>query len=124
MRQTISHSKLSTLPNFNDGLLSIYKTMNDETSDYPKDYYTLEIENVGFEELSISDRRRYEYDERNIKVVKRIRTHKMSELDSLKVIKIQDDYYYVYNIYDFIDRDGFIKVDVSLIKIVSDLDVR
>ena len=69
---------------------------------------------VWFEELSISDKLRFESEERKRKLSLKIRIPQMKEITSLNVVKIGNEYHKVFNAYHFTNNDGFKQTDLTL----------
>ena len=104
---------ITSLPTYNDGklkLLAIKQTQNT----YPVEYLKNMKKEVWFEELSISDKLRFESEERKRKLSLKIRIPQMKEITSLNVVKIGNEYHKVFNSYHFTNNDGFKQTDLTL----------
>lgn len=104
---------ITDLPVYNDGrfrLLEIKQTKED----YPVEYLHDTGKDFWFEELSISDRLRFEAEERKKKITYKIRIPQTKQIDSLCVVKISDKYHKVYNCYHFTNKDGIKQTDITL----------
>ena len=107
---------ITKLPVYNDGSFNLYE-IKQTTDDYPIEY----IKNVAgspiwYEELSISDRLRFESEERNVQITYKIRIPQNKQITSFHVCKIENTYHKVYNAYHFTDKDGFRKTDLTLVR--------
>ena len=103
-----------TLPMYNDGIIHIFKIK--ENDDIHASKY-LEDTNIDlwYEELAISDRLRSQLNSSNVDIQMKIRIPQYKKLDSMSVVKINEDYYKVYNCYHFADKDGYLQTDVTLV---------
>ena len=104
---------ITKLPAYNDGVLELFaiKQTNDT---YPIDYLSSTGKKIYFEELSISDRLRFEAEQRQKDLSLKIRIPQTKEIDSLCVLKIGDNYHKVYNAYHFTNNEGFKQTDLTL----------
>lgn len=105
---------ITSLPVYNDGFFKLFAIK--QTNDTYKIEYLKDMEkpDIWFEELSITDKLKFEAEERNKKITHKIRIPQMKEIDSLCVIKINDKYYKVFNSYHFTNKDGFKQTDLTL----------
>lgn len=104
---------ITNLPIYNDGRFRLFEIK--QTSDtYSVEYLHDTGKDVWFEELSISDRLRFEAEERKKKITYKIRIPQIKEIDSLCVVKIAKEYHKVYNAYHFTNKDGFKQTDLTL----------
>lgn len=105
---------ITTLPVYNDGHFKLFEIKQ------TKDKFAIEYlhdtgkQPIWFEELSISDRLRFDAEERKKKITYKIRIPQMKEIDSLCVVKINDKYHKVFNAYHFTNKDGFKQTDLTL----------
>lgn len=105
---------ITNLPVYNDGFFKLFEIK--QTSDnFAVEYlhYT-EKPDIWFEELSISDRLRFDAEEREKKITYKLRIPQMKEINSLCVVKINNKYHKVFNAYHFTNKDGFKQTDVTL----------
>lgn len=115
MRANISSSKLTTLPKFKDGYLDFYKIEQIATNNFYEDKLVSLNSKIAYEKKSISDKRKYEFEERNLEIKKRICIPMIENVDSFKIAKIEGKFYEVYNSFEYVDKDGFSKIDLTLI---------
>lgn len=99
---------------YNDGVLYIYKICNpDKTHD---EKY---LKNTGiyirYTELSVTDKLRSQMEANSIEVTAKLRIPQYKEINSNCVVKIDDIFYKVYNVYHFMDSDGFKQTDITLL---------
>lgn len=105
---------ITSLPVYNDGYFKLFEIK--QTKDkFAVEYlhYTRE-QPIWFEELSISDRLRFDAEEREKKITYKLRIPQMKEINSLCVVKINDKYHKVFNAYHFTNKDGFKQTDLTL----------
>lgn len=104
---------ITTLPTYNDGKFILFAIKQTKDT-YPVEYLKNMEKEVWFEELSISDKLRFESEERKRKLSLKIRIPQMKEITSLNVVKIGNDYHKVFNVYHFTNNDGFKQTDLTL----------
>jgi len=107
--------KLNTtnLPIYCDGQFSLYDIK--QTADkFPIESIKDTSKKMCFEELSVSDRLRFEADQRDMKITLKIRIPQTKEITSLNVLKIGQEYHKVFNAYHFTNKDGFKQTDITL----------
>lgn len=105
---------ITNLPVYLDGYFKLFKIK--QTSDkYSIEYLSdANQPNIWFEELSISDKLRFDAEERKKKITYKLRIPQMKEIDSLCVVKIGEKYHKVFNAYHFINKDGIKQTDLTL----------
>lgn len=104
---------ITSLPTYNDGFFRLFETKQ------TKDMYSIEYlhdtgYDIWFEELSISDRLKFEAEERKKKITYKLRIPQTKNINSLCVVKIGEDYHKVFNAYHFTNKDGFKQTDLTL----------
>lgn len=104
---------ITSLPTYNDGKLKLFAIKQIQNT-YPVEYLKNMKKEVWFEELSISDKLRFESEERKRKLSLKIRIPQMKEITSLNVVKIGNEYHKVFNAYHFTNNDGFKQTDLTL----------
>ena len=105
---------ITNLPVYNDGffkLFAIKQTKDNHPIEYLQD---VNMPDIWFEELSISDKLKFEAEERQKKIAYKLRIPQMKEINSLNVAKIRDKYYKIFNAYHFVNKDGFKQTDLTL----------
>lgn len=104
---------ITNIPTYNDGKFRLFeiKQTNDK---FPLEYIKDTEKEIWFEELSISDRLKFEAEDRKKKITYKIRIPQTKEITSLNVLKIGDEYHKVYTPYHFTDKDGFKQTDLTL----------
>ena len=109
----------STIPTYNDGKFLLYEIkQTDEV--YPIEYLKkINNKSMWFKELSISDKLKFEIEERKKKITMKIRIPQTKEITAMNVLKIGDSFYKVYNSYHFTNNDGFAETDLTLEKYVN-----
>ncbi|CDE14099.1 putative uncharacterized protein [Clostridium sp. CAG:470] len=104
---------ITDIPTYNDGkfrLFEICQTKTTNVIDYLKDTG----KDIWFEELSISDRLKFEAEDRKKKITYKIRIPQIKEITSLNVVKIGNIYHKVYNTYHFTNKNGYKQTDLTL----------
>lgn len=104
---------ITSLPIYNDGKFRLFEIKQ------TKDTYSVEyLHDTGcdiwFEELSISDKLRFDTEERKKKITYKLRIPQTKEINSLCVVKIGEEYHKVFNAYHFTNKDGFKQTDLTL----------
>ena len=104
---------ITNLPTHNDGKFELFEIH--QTKDvYPVEYIKKTDKEIWFEEISISDRLRFEAEEREKKITFKLRVPQNKEITSLHVVKINNKYHKVFNAYHFTNKDGFKQTDLTL----------
>lgn len=103
----------NTIPTYNDGYFTLFRIEQGDEK-YPTEKLINTQEEICFEELSITDKLRFAAEERKINLVSKIRIPQTKEIDSLCVLKIGEEYYSVYNIYHFVNENGYKQSDITL----------
>ncbi len=102
-------------PVYNDGVFSLYK-IYDKDGLYPvEDIKDMEFE-IWFKELSISDKTKNELHQNGIEVTTKIRIPQYKKIDSRCVLKIENEFHRVYNVFHFRNKDGFLETDITLVR--------
>ena len=104
---------ITNLPTYNDGKFRLFEIKQTKTT-YPVEYLHDTGYDVWFEELSISDRLKFEAEERKKKITYKLRIPQTKQINSLCVVKIGDEYHKVYNAYHFTNKDGIKQTDLTL----------
>lgn len=116
---------ITNLPTYNDGYFKLYQI---KQKDLPNTAYPIEYlaefkdtkqtgrnyNEIWFEELSLTDRLKFDAEERNKKITYKIRIPQMKEIDSFCVVEIDGKYNKVFNAYHFTNKDGFKQTDLTL----------
>lgn len=101
------------VPVYIDGVMHIYKIIESDDVITSKHLEDTGID-LWYEELSISDRLRSQLNAGSVDVQMKIRIPQYRKLNTMCVVKIDDSFYKVYNVYHFTDKEGFQKSDVTL----------
>ena len=104
---------ITNLPTYNDGKFRLFEIKQTKTT-YPVEYLHDTGKEIWFEELSISDKLRFEAEERKKKITYKLRIPQTKQIDSLCVVKIGEKYHKVFNTYHFTNKDGFKQTDLTL----------
>ena len=116
---------ITNLPTYNDGYFKLYqiKQREKECTAYPIEYLVefedskntgINYNEIWFEELSLTDRLKFDAEERKKKITYKIRIPQLKEIDSLCVVEIDGKYHKVFNAYHFTNKDGFKQSDITL----------
>lgn len=116
---------ITNLPTYNDGKFRLFEIHQTKTT-YPVEYLKDTGKDIWFEELSISDKLRFDAEERKKKITYKLRIPQTKEITSLHVVKIGKEYNKVFNAYHFTNKDGFKQTDLTLeeyprVKLEADL---
>ncbi|MCI8618134.1 MAG: hypothetical protein HFJ60_07910 [Clostridia bacterium] len=105
---------ITSIPTYNDGKFDIYK-IEQKNEPYP-DEYLKKVANkpMWFKELSISDKLKFDAEQRDKKLTIKIRIPQTKQISSMNVLKIGKEYHKVYNAYHFTNSDGFKETDLTL----------
>lgn len=104
---------ITSLPTYNDGKFRLLEIKQTEDT-YPIEYLHDTGYDIWFEELSISDRLKFEAEERKKKITYKLRIPQTKQINSLCVVKIGSEYHKVYNAYHFTNKDGIKQTDLTL----------
>lgn len=105
---------ITSIPTYNDGKFKLYEIKQIDST-YP-DEYIKEVPNksMWFKELSISDKLRFEAEQREKVLTMKIRIPQTKEITSMNVLKIGREYHKVFNAYHFTNNEGFKETDLTL----------
>lgn len=104
---------ITDLPKYNDGKFRIFEIRQTKDA-FPVEFIHDTGKEVWFEELSISDKLKFEAEERKRKITCKLRIPQIKDLNSLCVVKIGNEYHKVFNAYHFTNKDGYKQTDVTL----------
>ncbi len=103
------------VPFYNDGICEVFKIVE---SDDVVTRIELEPTNrkITFKEIGVTDKLRSTLNSENVDVQMKIRMPYVRKLiDTQCVLKIEDTFFKVYNVYHFENSDGFKESDLTLI---------
>lgn len=117
---------ITNLPVYNDGKFRLFEIKQTET-DFPVEYLKDTGKDIWFEELSISDKLKFEAEERKKNITYKLRIPQIKEITSLYVVKIGDTYHKVFNAYHFTNNEEYKQTDLTLelyprVKLEEDID--
>lgn len=105
---------ITNLPIYNDGSFFLFKIKHTDTS-YPIEVLAqVQEEEFFYEELSLTDNIIFESEKRGKKIKFKIRIAQDRDINTENVLKIDDEYYQVFNIYHFKNKDGYLQSDITL----------
>lgn len=113
MRTLNYKSSTSKIPKYLDGIAEIFEIRQTDGV-YPEDYILNTKETIYFEQLSITEKMRYEFESRSNKVIDKIRVAQPNDLNPFNVLKIGDQFLKVFNNYKFTNVDGYKQSDLTL----------
>lgn len=113
--QNYKWNTTTKIPNYIDGKFRIFEIRQTEDVRH-EEYLHDTTDEIWFEELSISDRLRFEAEEREKKITYKLRIPQTKTITSLHVLKIGQEYHKVYNAYHFTNKDGFKQTDLTLLE--------
>lgn len=110
----IPKSKSSTsIPSYTSGKIELFEE-NQTRGDYPIDYLKPLFVSIWYNEISIGDKLRFEFETRSNHEVRKIRIQQIPNIDSRYVIKLNDVYYRIFNIFHASNKNGFAISDITL----------
>lgn len=109
-------SGITEIPKYLDGKAYVYEIIQNNNDIKPIDRLKSIEKYVSYNELSITDKLRFEAESRQIYDLFKIRIRQNKKLNPMNVLKIKDNYYSIYNIYHFTNNDGFPESDITLTK--------
>lgn len=104
---------ITEIPTYLDGYFRLFE-IKQKDGHFPIEYIEDTEKEIWFQELSITDRLRFEAEERKKDLTIKIRIPQTKEITSLHVLKIGDEYHKVFNAYHFTNKDGFPQTDLTL----------
>lgn len=104
---------ITNLPIYNDGRFRLFEIRQTDDT-YTEEYLHDTGYDIWFEELSISDKLKFETEERKRKITYKLRIPQIKEITSLHVVKIGNEYHKVFNPYHFTNKDGYKQTDLTL----------
>lgn len=106
---------ITNLPTYNDGKFRLFEIKQTKTT-YPIEYLHDTQKEIWFEELSITDKLKFEAEDRKKQITYKIRIPQTKQINSLCVVKIGNEYHKVFNAYHFTNNEGFKQTDLTLEK--------
>ncbi len=104
---------ITNLPIYNDGVLEVFE-MKQTKDTCPMEYIKSTGKKLYFEELSVTDRLRFEAEQRDKNISLKVRIPQTKEITSMNVVKIGSEYHKVFNSYHFTNKEGFKQTDLTL----------
>lgn len=110
------------MPIYNDGLFEVFEIIEDDSVQANTSLQSKDI-SMTYQELGVSDRLRSDLDSHDIDIQLKIRVpYVKGFIDSMSVLKIDEHFYKVYNIYHFVDNNGFKQSDITLVNWEGEYD--
>lgn len=116
MKRIMSHYKLNItkIPTYNDGSFLLYE-INYSDNEFPREKIKkLFDDEFYYNELSLTDNIIFENIERDRKITHKIRIPQDKNITSKNVLEIDNEFYQVFNIYHFRNKDGYLESDITL----------
>lgn len=112
----MSHFSLNitSIPVYNDGSFFLFEISHTDDSFPVEKIKRLYDKPFFYQELSLTDNVVFENDKRDKKIVLKIRIPQDRDITSKNVLKINDEYYQVFNVYHFKNKDGYLQSDITL----------
>lgn len=112
----MSHFSLNitSIPVYNDGSFFLFEISHTDDSFPVEKIKQLYDKPFFYQELSLTDNIVFENDKRDKKIVLKIRVPQDRDITSKNVLKINDEYYQVFNVYHFKNKDGYLQSDITL----------
>lgn len=112
----MSHFSLNitSIPVYNDGSFFLFEISHTDDSFPVEKIKQLYDKPFFYQELSLTDNVVFENDKRDKKIVLKIRIPQDKDIKSKNVLKINDEYYQVFNVYHFKNKDGYLQSDITL----------
>lgn len=104
---------ITNLPTYNDGRFRLFEIQQTDDT-FPIEYLKDTGKDIWFEELSITDKLKFESEERKKNITYKLRIPQIKEITSLHVVRIGDTYHKVFNAYHFTNKDGYKQTDLTL----------
>lgn len=106
---------ITSIPTYDDGKFEIYEICQTDEI-YPQEYLKKVYDKaMWYQELSISDSLKFDIEQREKKITRKIRIPQTKQISSMNVLKIENEFLKIYNSYHFVDsKDGFKKTDITL----------
>lgn len=101
------------IPAYNDGKFSLFEITQGNKL-YPQEVLKDTGISIWFNELSVSDRTKAELKQNEIEVTMKIRIPQYKKINSNCVVKIDNEYHRVFNVFHFKNKDGFPETDITL----------
>ena len=104
---------ITNLPVYNDGVFKLFQIKQTENK-FPIEYLKNLNEEIWFEELSITDKLKFEAEERKKQITYKLRIPQRKDITALNAVKINNTYHKVFNAYQFTNSDGYKQTDLTL----------
>ena len=105
---------ITSIPVYNDGSFFLFEISHTDDSFPVEKIKQLYDKPFFYQELSLTDNVVFENDKRDKKIVLKIRIPQDRDITSKNVLKINDEYYQVFNVYHFKNKDGYLQSDITL----------
>ncbi len=106
---------ITTIPVYNDGSFKLFEIKQYENkTKFPVEYIEETNQTVWYQELSISDRLKFEAEDRKKQITCKLRIPQNKNINAFNVVKLGDKYHKVFNTYHFTNKDGYKQTDLTL----------
>lgn len=99
---------------FVDGVFDLFEIENKQNEVYPLKYLKDRKLKMFYKELGVGDSLKSQLHQSNIEVETKIQIPQYKEINSKCVVKINNEYFHVYNAYHFINEEGFPLTNLTL----------
>ena len=106
----------NNLPVYNSGVLRVCEIVSDNTTDYPVEKLQDTGMQLGYREISVFDRTRFEFQQANKEITTKIVIPQYKSINSRCVVIINGEQHEVYNATDIVNKNGFLETEITLIK--------
>lgn len=105
---------ITEIPVYNDGSFLLY-LIKQVPKTFPSEILVLlNDEPFFYQELSLNDDIVFANDKRERKIKLKIRIPQDKDITSINVLKINEEYYQVFNAYHFTNKEGYLQSDITL----------
>lgn len=104
---------MTNLPTYVDGVLYVYRIVENDDLQATKTLKPLDMK-IWYKELSITDKLRSQLNAGGVDAQLKVRIPYYKAMDGLTVVKIDDQFYKVYNAYHFTNNNGYRETDLTL----------
>lgn len=103
------------MPAYNSGILELFK-LSDDGGIYPKEVLKPCNIKIWYRELNIYDNMKVQFNQNQIEVNLKIAIPQFRNIDSRSIIKINRDFFTIYNIVHVTSKDGIKESEMTLIR--------
>ena len=105
---------ITNIPTYLDGTFKLFAIVQDNGTFPIEKIKEIPNKEMNYNDLSISDKLKYDLSQRSSNVYKKIRIPQTREITSLNVLKLENAFFHVYNAYHFTNNEGYPETDLTL----------